>query len=76
MNKKAKALVKEAGFVFWKNESWGPGKGNIDWSCGYDKELEVYTKLVVQETVKWVNNNVGLITEEARKDLHKHLGIK
>jgi|APGre2960657404_1045060.scaffolds.fasta_scaffold60037_2 hypothetical protein len=76
MSKKTKKLAKQAGFVFWKNESWGPGKGKIDWSSDYDKEFKVYTKLVVEETVKWVNDNVGLITDEARKDLHKHLGIK
>ena len=76
MSKKTKKLAKQAGFVFWKNESWGPGKRKIDWSSDYDKEFKVYTKLVVQETVKWVNDNVGLITDEARKDLHKHLGIK
>ena len=76
MSKKTKKLAKQAGFVFWKNESWGPGKGKIDWSGDYDKEFKVYTKLVVEETVKWVNDNVGLVTDEARKDLHKHLGIK
>lgn len=76
MSKKTKKLAKQAGFVFWKNESWGPGKGKIDWSSDYDKEFKVYTKLVVEETVKWVNDNVGLITDESRKDLHKHLGIK
>lgn len=76
MSKKTKKLAKQAGFVFWNNESWGPGKGKIDWSSDYDKEFSVYTTLVVEETVKWVNDNVGLITDEARKDLHKHLGIK
>ena len=76
MNKKIAKLAKKSGFVFWKNESWGPGKGKIDWSVDYEQELKTYTKLVVEETLNWVNNNVGLITSEARADLNKHLGIK
>jgi hypothetical protein len=56
MNKKIKDLAKEAGFVTWANESWGPGKGNIDWSSSYDKELEKFYELVVRECAKEVKD--------------------
>jgi len=56
MNKKIKDLAKEAGFVTWANESHGPGKGNIDWSSSYDKELDKFYELVVRECAKEVNN--------------------
>ena len=56
MNKKIKDLAKQAGFVTWANESWGPGQGHIDWSSSYDKELEKFYELVVRECAKEVNN--------------------
>jgi hypothetical protein len=56
MNKKIKDLVKEAGFVTWANESWGPGAGTIDWAGPYDKELDKFYELVVRECAKEVNN--------------------
>ena len=76
MNKKIAKLAKKSGFVFWMNESQGPGKGKIDWACDYEREFEIYTKLVIQETVKWVNDNVGLVTPAANADLKKHFGVK
>ena len=75
MNKRTKKIAKDSGFVLWKDEAWGPGAGKIDWSSNYDNEIEIYTKLIVQETVKWINKNVGLVSEEARKDLNKHFGV-
>ena len=56
MNKKIKDLAKEAGFVIWANEPHGPGKGNIDWSSSYDKELDKFYELVVRECAKEVND--------------------
>ena len=52
MNKKIKDLAKEAGFITWANEPHGPGKGNIDWSSSYDKELDKFYELVVRECAK------------------------
>ena len=75
MNKKIAQIAKKSGFVFWGNEAWGPGKGKIDWSTDYAKEFDTYTKLLMKETVKWINDNVGLITPEAQADLNKHFGV-
>ena len=52
MKKKIKKLAKKAGFVMWDDSSWGPGKGNIDWSCDYDKELKKFAKLIRKEYAK------------------------
>ena len=56
MNKKTMELAKQAGFVFWEDESWGPGSEYIDWSTDYDKELEKLVELVVQECAKSVQH--------------------
>lgn len=34
-----------------------------------------YARLIAEETLKWVNDNVGMITTEATEDLLVHLGI-
>ena len=52
MDDTIKKLAKEAGFVFWNNEPYGPGPNNIDWSCSYDNEFDKYSKLLIEETVK------------------------
>jgi len=52
MNKKIKKLAKKAGFVIWGDESWGPGKGNVDWSSNYDRELKKFAELVKKEYAK------------------------
>jgi len=56
MNKKTIELAKQAGFVFWEDEEWGPGSEYIDWSTDYDKELEKLVELVVQECAKSVQH--------------------
>ena len=45
-------LAKQAGFVFWNNESHGPGPNKIDWSCDYSNEFDKYSKLLIEETIK------------------------
>ena len=56
MNKKTIELAKQAGFVFWEDEEWGPGSEYIDWGTEYDKELEKLVELVVQECAKSVQH--------------------
>ena len=52
MNDVIKKLAKEAGFVFWKKEPWGPGQDHIDWSSNYDKELVKFAELLRKEYSK------------------------
>ena len=48
MNKKYIELAERAGFSLWGKESWNPGDV-IDWSARYDKELESFADMIVQE---------------------------
>ena len=57
MNDKIKALAEQAGFVFWNDESWGPGSGNIDWSCDYQREFNTFVQSLVNECAKVANDN-------------------
>ena len=49
------------------------------WTCLNYQDLvvfsEKYMELVVKECAGWVNDNVGLIDEEAKADLLKHFGV-
>ena len=49
MNDRIIKLLKEADFVFWENEPWGPGPGHIDWAGNYDKEMFEFVKLLTAE---------------------------
>ena len=75
MNERIKELAEKAGFILWGEEIWNPGDA-IDWSSGYDAELTKFVELIVREGALWVNDNVGLLEEEAKADLLKHFGIK
>ena len=37
---------------------------------------EKYAELIVAECANWINNNIGLIDQDAKKALNKHMGIK
>jgi len=52
MNKRIQKLAKKAGFVLWEDEDWKPKDEVIDWSCSYDKELEKFAELVIQDYLK------------------------
>ena len=41
-----KELAKEAGFVFWSDETWKTDNSEIDWSCLYDDDLVKFYHLV------------------------------
>ena len=38
--------------------------------------LQSFAESIVQECVTWVNDNVGMVDEEARADLLKHFGVE
>ncbi len=63
-NKKIKELAEKAGFVYWRDEPWGPGPEHIDWSCMYDEEFAKYTELLVQECI-------GVLTKRFMGDLNR-----
>ena len=38
--------------------------------------LQAFAELIVQECATWVNDNLGMVSEEARADLLKHFGVE
>jgi len=38
-------------------------------------KTEMFASILVDECVQWINDNVGLVTEEARQDLKNHIGV-
>lgn len=64
-------LANQAGFILWQDEAWNPGD-YIDWSHGYDDELQKFATLIIQESADWIHEHVGAISDEARQDLLKH----
>ncbi len=73
MKKKFKKLAKKAGFVLWGDESWGPGKGNIDWSCDYDKELTKFVELIVNECAEIADTAEPFLASDLIK---QHFGVE
>jgi hypothetical protein len=49
-------LAKQAGFVFWSDETWGPGPSNIDWNCDYSTEFNTFVQLLINECSHVANN--------------------
>ena len=37
---------------------------------------EKFAELIIKECYLWVNENVGMMSSEARQDLNKHFGIE
>ena len=71
MNERIEELAKQSGIGLFKDNSFG-------WSvlAGTDSHLQKFTQLIVAECVTWVNDNVGMVDEEARADLLKHFGVE
>ena len=73
MKKKIKKLAKKAGFVIWDDSSWGPGEGNIDWSCDYDKELTKFVELIVNECAEIADTAEPFLASDLIK---QHFGVE
>jgi hypothetical protein len=39
-------------------------------------DRQKFAELIVRECGQWVNDNLGLLDEEARADLLKHFGVE
>jgi hypothetical protein len=67
MNERIKQLASQA-------RNWGYAEHS-----GYTAQLlfeQKFAELIVRECGQWVNDNLGLLDEEARADLLKHFGVK
>ena len=73
MKKHLAKLAHKAGFVIWSDESWGPGKGRIDWSSNYSQEYENLVQLVVKSCIK--ECKTGLSAEQISSRIAKKFKI-
>ncbi len=75
MNKKVMEIAKKAGFVFWQDEDYGPGPGNIDWASDYTEEFNKFIKLLIDESLLAVEDGTKQGAEYQKK-IKKHFKVK
>jgi hypothetical protein len=68
VNERFESLMYHAGMT---------AQGCWDEMDSYQREaVEKLALLIVRECANWINENVGMINEDARADLHKHFGVE
>lgn len=65
IDRKILKVAKKAGFVLWDDAPWGPGRGNIDWSCDYDEELEKFAKILERKLRKKIIEQIQDYRDDA-----------
>lgn len=71
MNERIKELITQSGGY------WNHGDFNMPSSVEFqEQDIEKFAELIIRECTEWVNDNVGLIDEEAKADLLKHFGVE
>jgi hypothetical protein len=66
MNERIKKLAEQAGYL---PDMFGIGHWDMP-------ECKKFAQLIVQECATWINDNLGMVDEEARADLLKHFGVE
>ena len=74
MNERIKQLSEQALEIVSNKRLLNDGQLERTWNP--DDYDQVFAELIVRECAEWVNDNVGLIDEEARADLLKHFGVE
>lgn len=65
---KLQKLLVDSGFVFWEDESWGPGEGRIDWGCDYTEEFESFLMILANMKKKQIKK----LFKQIKKNSGKH----
>lgn len=76
--------MKEAGFVFWKDEDWKPEDAIIDWATDYDREIKKFAELIIRECANIADTDekrpnyfgCGYITKTTGDKIQEHFGLK
>ena len=76
MNQRLISLMKEAGFVFWEDEDWKPEDAIIDWATNYDKEIEKFAELIVQECIRLCDQVDYVGADECMDNIKEHFGVE
>ena len=66
MNERIRELAVQAGVISAEYNGFDP--------TSLTKAQRRFAELIVRECADWINDNVGMIDEEARQDLLKHFG--
>lgn len=75
MNERLKELAKQAVVVKMRKQHVNGGLPPRAYeSPEFSKEK--FAELIVRECANWINENLGLVDEEAKADLLKHFGVK
>lgn len=67
LNRKLRKIAKKAGFIFWSDELYGPGKNYIDWGSVYDAEMVNFANLLIEKCAKLADDG---------KDIREHFGMQ
>ena len=73
MNERIRDLGIQTGlYVDLNGTPWPRAMSAEESEAAYKK----FAELIVKECADWTNENVGLITPEARQELYKHFGVE
>ena len=67
MNERITKLAEQAGFKLIRENCY---------DIVSTMSVQEFAELIVRECAEWVNDNLGLVDEEARKDLLRHFGVE
>ena len=67
MNERITKLAEQAGFKLIRENCYDIVSTMTE---------QEFAELIVRECAEWVNDNLGLVDEEARKDLLRHFGVE
>ena len=59
MHPKLLELAEKAEFSMWTDEPWKPDGATIDWSSNYDREIQKFADLIVQEIEDYIKEAEG-----------------
>lgn len=53
-------LAKKSDFCMWNQEKWKPEGATIDWSCQYDKEMKLYSEMLIKRVCKEIRDEIEM----------------
>ena len=53
-------LAKKSDFCMWQHEKHKPEGATIDWSCQYDKEMKLYSEMLIKRVCKEIRDEIEM----------------
>ena len=76
MNERIRELVRQAVIAVDDPFPGNPLNDELEKMYIPDCFAEKFAELIIKECSKWINDNVGLLDEEAQADLLDHFGVE